>query len=141
MAKTFPTRLKKELEERSAREPEHEGCQLYRKRPTAEEELQGISAKNQKIYDERLAARQVATERNAEDRRAARTAEPCLCTKEGATERLRQTQDMLHDSMQQTREAQQDTAGREGGIEIDQHARPVAQGWQPVGVSTAACAT
>ena len=71
----FPTRLKKELEERSAREPKHEGRQLHRKRPTAEEELQGISAKNQKIYDERLAARQAATERNAEDRRAARTAD------------------------------------------------------------------
>ena len=72
----FPTRLKKELEERSAREPEHEGRQLYRKRPTAAEELQGISAKNQKIYDERLAARQAATQRNAEDRHAARTAVP-----------------------------------------------------------------
>ena len=31
---------------------------------------------NQKIYDERLAARQVATQRNAEDRHAARTAVP-----------------------------------------------------------------
>ena len=105
----FPTRLKEELEERCAQpEPTHkEARALYRKRPTAEEELKAISAKNQRIYEERLAAKQVATERNAEDRRAARTAEPCLCTKEGATELLRQTKGMLHESMQQTCEAQQ----------------------------------
>ena len=104
----FPTRLQNALRERCAPpEPKHKGRQIYRKRPTAEEELQAISAKNQKIYDERLAAKQAATERNAEDRRAARTAEPCLCTKEGATELLRQTKGMLHESMQQTCEAQQ----------------------------------
>ena len=104
----FPTRLKEELEERCAPpEPERKGRELYRKRPTAEEQLKEISAKNQKIDKERRAAKQAATQRNAEDRRAAHTANPCLCTKEGTTELLRQTKDMLHDSMQQTREAQQ----------------------------------
>ena len=105
----FPTRLKEELEERCAQpEPTAQRARaLYRKRPTAEEELQAISAKNQRIYEERLAAKQVATERNAEDRCAARTADPCLCTKEGATELLRQTKGVLHESMQQTREAQE----------------------------------
>ena len=104
----FPTRLKQELEEHLAHtEPKHEGRELYRKRPTANEELKAISAKNQKIYDEQLAAKQAATARNAEDRRAARTAEPCRCTTEGATELLRQTKDVLHESMQQTKEMQQ----------------------------------
>jgi len=54
-----------------------------------------------------LAAKQAATERNAEDRRAVRTANPCLCTKEGATELLRQTKGLLDESQQQTREALQ----------------------------------
>ena len=103
----FPTRLKKELEERFAPEPKHQGRELYRKRPTAEEELKAISAKNQKIDAERRAAKQASTQRNAEDRRGARMAEPCLCTKEGATELLRQTKGVLHESMQQTREAQE----------------------------------
>ena len=106
----FPTRLKEKLKERcAATKPEHKARELYRKRPTgtAEEELKAISAKNQKIDAERRATKQAATERNAEARRGARMAEPCLCTKEGATELLRQTKDMLHDSMQQTREAQQ----------------------------------
>ena len=107
----FATRLNEELKKRSAREPEHQGRELCRKRPTAEEQLKAISAKNQKIDAERRAAKQASTQRNAEDRRGARMAEPCLCTKEGATERLRQTQDMLHDSMQQTREAQQVAKG------------------------------
>ena len=41
----FPTRLKKELEKRcTPPEPKHEGRQIYRKRPTAEEELKAISA-------------------------------------------------------------------------------------------------
>ena len=82
------------------KEPTHQGRQLYRKRLTAEEELNAISAKNQKIDAERRAAKQAATERNAEERRAARMANPCLCTKEGASELLRQ-------SRQQTDEAQQ----------------------------------
>ena len=104
----FPTRLKEELEERCAQpEPKHRGRELYRKRPTAEEELKAISAKNQKIDAERRAAKQAATERNAEERRAARTADPCLCTKEGATELLRQTRKELQESQQQTREALQ----------------------------------
>ena len=103
----FPTRLKKELEERRARaEPKRKGREIYRKRPTANEELRAISAKNQRIDEERRAAKQAATESNAEARRAARTADPCLCTKEGATELLRQTREMQHESMQQTREAQ-----------------------------------
>ena len=105
----FLMRLKKELEERRAppEEPERKGREIYRKRPNAEEELKAISAKNQKIDAERRAAKQASTQRNAEDRRGARMAEPCLCTKEGATELLRQTREMQHDSMQQTREAQQ----------------------------------
>ena len=103
----FATRLKQKLEERRATRPVHEGREINRKRPTAEQELEAISAKNQKILDERLEAKQAATERNAEARRAARTAEPCLCTKEGATELLRQTTELLHESMQQTRETQQ----------------------------------
>jgi hypothetical protein len=108
----FATRLKEKLKERcAATEPEHKARELYCKRPNAKEELAAISAKNQKIDAERRAAKQASTQRNAEDRRGARTANPCLCTKEGATERLRQTQDMLHDSMQQTREAQQVAKG------------------------------
>ena len=105
----FLTRLNAELEKRRTPppEPKPKGRDLYRKRPTAEEELKAISAKNQKIYDERLVAKQAATECNAEERRAARTADPCLCTKEGATELLRQTKGMLNVSMQQTRESQQ----------------------------------
>ena len=103
----FATRLNEELKKRSAREPEHQGRELCRKRPTAEEQLKAISAKNQKIDAERRAAKQVATERNAEARRAARTAQPCLCTKEGTTELLRQTTELLHESTQQTREALQ----------------------------------
>ena len=102
------TRLQQELEERRAHaEPKHEGRELYRKRPAAKEELKAISAKNQKIYDEQLAAKKAATARNAEDRRAAHTAEPCMRTTEGAAELLHQTKDELHESMQQTREAQQ----------------------------------
>ena len=68
----FATRLKKELEERRARlaETKHKGREKYRKRPNAKEDLKAISAKNQKIYDERLEARQAATKRNAEERRA-----------------------------------------------------------------------
>ena len=54
---------------------------------------------------EQLAAKQAATVRNAEDRRAARTAEPCLCTTEGAAELLRQTKDLLHESQKQTVDA------------------------------------
>ena len=104
----FPTRLNQELNERCAPpEPTHERRKLHRKRPTAQEELNAISAKNQKIYDERLVAKQAATERNAEERREALKANPCRCTKEGATELLRQTQDMLHESMQQTRDGLQ----------------------------------
>ena len=104
----FSTRLKKELEERrrARLEAEHKGREIYRKRPNAKEELEAISAKNQKIYDERLEAKQVATERNAEERRADE-ADPCLCTKEGATELLRQTKALLHESRQQTAEAVQ----------------------------------
>ena len=101
----FLMRLKEKLKKRSAHKPEHKGRELCRKRRTAEEQLKVISAKNQKIYDERLAAKQATTARNAEDRRAARTAEPCLCTKEGATELLRQTKDVLHESMVQTDKA------------------------------------
>ena len=104
----FPTRLKEELEERCAQpEPKHRGRELYRKRPTAEEELKAISANNQKIDAERRAAKQASTQRNAEDRRGARMAEPCLCTKEGATELLRQKTELLQESQQQTREALQ----------------------------------
>ena len=104
----FATRLKQELEERGTPpEPKQRGRELHRKRPTAKEELKAISAKNQKIYDEQLAAKQAATARNAEDRRAAHTAEPCLCTKEGAAELLRQTMDVLHESRQQAAEAVQ----------------------------------
>ena len=104
----FPKRLKKELEERHAPlEPEPKGRKLYRKRSTAEEELSAISSKNQKIDAERRAAKQAATERNAEERRAACMADPCLCTKEGATELLRQTKGALDESRQQTREALQ----------------------------------
>ena len=100
--------MKEKLDERCApTEPEHKARELYRKRPNAKEELAAISAKNQKIDAERRAAKQASTQRNAEDRRGAHIAEPCLCTKEGATELLRQTKDMLHDSMQMTREAQQ----------------------------------
>ena len=47
------------------------------------------------------------TERNAEERRAARMANPCQCTKEGATELLRQKTVLLQESQQQTREALQ----------------------------------
>jgi len=101
------TRLKEELEERSTCEPEHQGREIYRKRPNAEQQLKAISAKNQKIDAERRLAKQAATQRNAEERRAARTADPCLCTKEGATELQRLTKGMLHESMQQTHEAQQ----------------------------------
>ena len=101
----FATRLNEELKKRSAREPEHQGRELCRKRPTAEEQLKAISAKNQKIDAERRAAKQAATERNAEERRAARTADPCLCTKEGATELLRQKTELLQESQQQSREA------------------------------------
>ena len=104
----FPARFKKEREEHSAKQQlKHQGRELYRKRPTAEQELKAISAKNQKIYDERLEAKQAAAERNAEERQAARTADPCLCTKEGTTELLRQSQAMLHDSRLQTAEAVQ----------------------------------
>ena len=104
----FLMRLKKELEERrESLESKHERREIYRKRPNAEEELKAISAKNEKIDAERRAAKQAATERNAEERRAARTADPCLCTKEGATELLRQTRKELQESQQQTREALQ----------------------------------
>ena len=104
----FPTRLKEKLEERCAStEPEHKARELYRKRPNAKEELAAISAKNQKIDEERRAAKQAATQRNAEDRRGARTAEPCMCTKEGAKELLRQKTELLQESQQQTREALQ----------------------------------
>ena len=98
-----------ELEERRARlaETKHKGREIYGKRSNAKEELKAISAKNQKIYDERLEAKQAATERNAEERRAARTADPCLCTVEGATELLHQTKALLHESRQQTAEAVQ----------------------------------
>ena len=101
------TRLNEELEERSACEPKHQGRELYCKRPSAEEQLKAISAKNQKIDAERRTAKQAAMQRNAEDRRAARTAEPCLCTKEGATELLRQKTELLQESQQQTREVLQ----------------------------------
>ena len=55
----FPTRLKEKLKERcAATKPEHKAHELYRKRPTADEELKTISAKNQKIDAERRAAKQ-----------------------------------------------------------------------------------